>query len=170
MAHLHSSNIVPLAGTLLQPLITVSFTSPNNPSAIPPFRYPYVTLPTPPFLTYLSSPRCNSNFGDSSALRVRNFEAWTSKTVPSLAKDLSKDNFGSIVRIATRVAEIITESKYKTSKVDKRPTEWRVFDRPIFADYIGSDTELCLWCLELISVYFESDLWTRLLTGGETCE
>ena len=182
--HPHSSHIIPLAEVLLQSLITVSFTSPSNPSAISPLPPPICHAAHPTFLTSLCSSWCNSDFGDSETflsalLDVSVYgtsEAWTSKAVSSLAKDLSKDNFSSLVRMATRLIEIVAEAKHKTSKVDKRPTERRtalllrwlqqIFDRLIYTDYVESDTELCLRCLELISVYFESDLGARLLTGG----
>lgn len=75
--------------------------------------------------------------------------------------------------MAARLVEIMAESKHKTSKVDKRPTERRIalllrwlqqiFDRLVYTDYVEGDTELCLRCLELISVYFESGLGTKLL-------
>lgn len=78
--------------------------------------------------------------------------------------------------MATHLVEIMAESKHKTSKVDKRPTERRVtlllrwlqqiFDQLVYTDYVESDTELCLRCLELISVYFKSDLGAKLLSGG----
>ena len=182
--HIHSSNMIPLAETLLRSLLTVSFVSPSNPSAISPLPPPICHAAHPTFLTSLCSLWCNSNFGDSETflsmlLSVSVYgtsEAWTSKAVSSLAKELSKDNFNNLVRMATRLVEIIAESKHKTSKVDKRPTERRialllrwlqqVFDQLVYTDYVESDTGLCLRCLELISVYSESGLGTRLLTGG----
>jgi len=183
--HLHSSNMIPLAETLLRFLLTVSFVSPSNPSAISPLPPPICHAAHPTFLTSLCSLWCNSDFGDSETflsmlLNVSVYgtsEAWTSKAVSSFAKELSKDNFNCLVRMATRLVEIIAESKHKTSKVDKRPAERRIalllrwlqqiFDRLVYTDYVESDTELCLRCLELISVYSESDLGTRLLTGGK---
>ena len=54
------------------------------------------------------------------------FEAWTIKAVLSLAKDLFKDNLSSIVRMTIRLVEIIAESKYKTFKADKQPTERKI--------------------------------------------
>ena len=103
-------------------------------------------------------------------------EAWTSKAVPILGKELSKDNFSYLVRMAARLVDLVVESRHRTSKVDKRPAERRmalllrwlqqIFDQLVYTDYVESDTELCLRCLELISAYFESDLGTRLLTGG----
>ena len=182
--HLHSSNMMPLAGTLLRSLITISFISPSSPSAISPLPPPICHNAHPTFLTSLCSLWCNSDFGDSETflstlLDVSVYgtsEAWTSKAVSSLAKELSRDNFNSLVRMTTRLVEIIAESKHKTSRVDKRPTERRlsllirwlqqVFDRLVYTDYVESDTEICLRCLELISMYFGSDLGTRLLTGG----
>jgi hypothetical protein len=184
IAHPHSSNMIPLAETLLRSLITFSFVSPSNPSAISPLPPPICHAAHPTFLTSLCSLWCNSDFGDSETflsmlLSVSVYgtsEAWTSKAVSSLAKELSKDNFSNLVRMSTRLVEIIAESKHKTSKVDKRPTERRIalllrwlqqiFDRLVYTDYVESDTELCLRCLELISVYSESGLGTRLLTGG----
>ena len=184
IAHLHSSNMIPLAETLLQSLITVSFTSPSNHSSISPLPPPICHADHPAFLTSLRSLWCNSDFGDSETflstlLDVSVYgtsEAWTSKAVSSLAKELSTENFSSLVRMATRLIDIVAQSKHKTSKVDKRPAERRIalllrwlqqiFDRLVYTDYVESDTELCLGCLELISVYFESDLGTRLLIGG----
>ncbi|KAF9649435.1 hypothetical protein BDM02DRAFT_3268758 [Thelephora ganbajun] len=184
ITHLHSSNMIPLAETLLRSLITVSFVSPSNPSAISPLPPPICHAAHTTFLTSLSSLWCNSDFGDSETflsilLDVSVYgtsEAWTSKAVSNLAKELSKDTFNSLVRMATRLIEVIAQSKHKTSKVDKQPTERRttlllrwlqqIFDRLVYTDYVESDTELCLRCLELISVYFEGDLGPRLLTGG----
>lgn len=183
--HRHSPNMIPLAETLLRFLITVSFVSPSNPSAISPLPPPICHAAHPNFLASLCSLWCNSDFGDSETflsilLDVSVYgtsEAWTSKAVSSLAKELSKNNFSNLVRMTTRLVEIIAESKHKTSKVDKRPTERRtalllrwlqqIFDRLVYTDYVESDTELCLRCLELISVYSESDLGTRVLTGGK---
>ena len=176
--------MIPLAETLLQSLITASFASPSNPSSISPLPPPICHAAHPTFLTSLRSLWCNSDFGDSETflsilLDVSVYgtsEAWTSKAVSSLAKELSTDNFSSLVRMATRLVDIVAQSKHKTSKVDKRPTERRmalllrwlqqIFDRLVYTDYVESDTELCLGCLGLISVYFESGLGTRLLTGG----
>ena len=184
MAHFHSSNMIPLAETLLKSLMTVSFTSSSNPSSISPLPPPICHAAHLTFLTSLHSTWCNSDFGDSETflsalLNVSIYgtsEAWTSKAVWSLAKELSKDNFSFLVRMTTRLIDIMAESKRKTSKVDKRPTERRIalllrwlqqiFDRLVYTDYVESDTDLCLRCLELISAYFESDLGTRLLTGG----
>ena len=184
ITHLHSSNMIPLAETLLQSLVTVSFLSPSNPSAISPLPPSICHAAHPTFLTSLCSLWCNSNFGDSETflstlLSISVYgtsEAWTSKAVSSLAKELSKDNFSYLVRMATRLVEIMAESKHKTSKVDKRSTERRIalllrwlqqiFDRLVYTDYVESDTELCLRCLELISMYSENDLGTKLLTGG----
>lgn len=182
--HLHSSNMIPLAEVLLQSLITVSFASPSNPSAISPLPPPVCHAGHPTFLTSLRSLWHYSGFGDSETflsilLDVSVYgtsEAWTSKAVQSLAKELSKDDFSYLVRMATRLIDIVAQSKHATSKVDKRPTERRIalllrwlhqiFDRLVYTDYVESDTVLCLRCLELISVYFESGLGTRFLTGG----
>jgi len=184
VAHPHSSHTIPLAETLLQSMITVSFASPSTPSAISPLPPPICHAAHPTFLTSLCSLWCNSDFGDSETflsvlLEVSVYgtsEAWTSKAVSILGKELSKDNFSYLVRMAARLIDIVAESKHKTSKVDKRPTERRmalllrwlhqIFDRLVSTDYVESDTELCLRCLELISAYFESDLGTRLLAGG----
>lgn len=184
ITHLHSSNMIPLAERLLQSLITVSFTTPSNPTAISPLPPPICHAAHPTFLTSLHSSWSNSDFGDSETflsilLDVSVYgtsEAWTSKAVPSLAKELSKDNFSSLVRMATRLIDIMAQSKHKTSKVDKRPVERRmalllrwlqqIFDRLVYTDYVESDKELCLRCLELTSAYFESDLGTRFLARG----
>ena len=184
VTHPHSSDMIPLAETILQSLITVSFTSPSNPTAIAPLPPPICHPAHPTFLTSLLSLWGNSNFGDSGTflsilLRVSNYgtsEAWTSRAVSNLAKDLSQENFSSLVRMAARLVEIMAESKHKTSKVDKRPTERRmallirwlqqIFDRLVYTDYVEGDTELCLRCLELISVYSGSGLGARLLTRG----
>ena len=184
VAHPHSSHTIPLSETLLQSLITISFASSSNPSAISPLPPPICHAAHPSFLTSLCSLWCNSGFGDSETflsilLDVSVYgtsEAWTSKAVSSLGKELSKDNFSYLVRMAARLVDIVAESKRKTSKVDKRPMERRmalllrwlqqIFDRLVYTDYVESDTELCLRCLELISTYFESNLGARLLTGG----
>jgi len=184
VTHPHSSHTMPLAETLLQSLITVSFASSSNPSAISPLPPPICHGAHSSFLTSLCSLWCNSGFGDSETflsvlLEVSvhgTSEAWTSKAVSILGKELSKDNFSYLVRMATCLVNIVAESKHKTSKVDKRPTERRmalllrwlqqIFDRLVYTDYVESDTELCLRCLELISVYFESNLGVRLLTRG----
>ena len=184
MAHPHSSHTIPLAETLLQSLITVSFASSSNPSAISPLPPPICHVAHPSFLTSLCSLWCNSGFGDSETflsilLDVSVYgtsEAWTSKAVSSLGKELSGDNFSYLVRMAACLVHIVAESKHKTSKVDKRPTERRmalllrwlqqIFDRLVYTDYVESDTVLCLRCLELISAYFESNLGARLSTGG----
>jgi len=176
--------MTPLAGTLLQSLMTVSFASTSSPFAISPLPPPICHAAHPTFLTDLCSLWCNSDIRDgetflSMLLGVSVYgtsEAWTSKAVSSLAKELSKDNFNNLVRMATRLVEIMVESKHKTSKVDKRPAERRIalllrwlqqiFDQLVYTDYVESDTELCLGCLGLIRTYFESDLGTRLLTTG----
>ena len=184
VTHPRSSDIIPLAETILLSLITASFASPSNPTAISPLPPPICHAAHPTFLTSLCSLWCSSSFGDNETflsilLDVSAYgtsEAWTSKAVSSLAKELSKDTFGSLVRMATRLVDIIAQSKHKTSKVDKRPTERRttlllrwlqqIFDRLVYTDYVEGDTELCLRCLQLISAYFESGLGSRLLTGG----
>ena len=152
ITHIHFSNMIPLAETLLQSLITVSFASPSNPSAISPLPPPVCHAAHPTFLTDLRSLWCNSDARDSETflsmfLGVSVYgtsEAWTGKAVSSLAKELSKDNPNSLVRMATRLIEIMTESKHKTSKVDKRPTERRItlllrwlqqiFDQLVYTD------------------------------------
>ena len=182
--HLHSSDMIPLAETILRSLIVVSFTSSSNPTAIAPLPPPICHAANHSFLTSLLSLWCNSSFGDSETflsilLGVSPYgtsEAWTSRAVSNLAKDLSKEHFSSLVRMAARLVEIITQSKQRTSKVDKRPTERRIalllrwlqqiFDRLVYTDYVEGDTELCLRCLELISAYFGSGLGTRLLARG----
>ena len=182
--HLHSSDMIPLANTILRQLITVSFTSPSNPTAITPLSPPICHAAHPTFLTSLLSLWRNSSFGDSETflsvlLDVSVYgtaEAWTSRAVSNLAKELSNENFSSLVRMTARLIEIMAQSNHKTSKVDKRPTERRmalllrwlqqIFDRLIHTDYVEGDTGLCLRCLELISVYFGSGLGIRLLTRG----
>ena len=175
---------MPLAETLLQSLITVSFTSSSNPSAISPLPPPICHVAHPSYLTSLRFLWCSSGFGDSETflsmlLDVSVYgtpEAWTSKAVSNLAKELSKENFSYLVRMTACLVDIVAESKHKTSKVDKRPAERRmalllrwlqqIFDRLVYTDYVESDTELCLRCLELISTYFESNLGARLSAGG----
>ena len=182
--HLHSSHVIPLAETVLRSLITASFASPSNPTAIAPLPPPICHAAHPTFLTSLLSLWCNSSFGDSETflsilLDVSVYgtsEAWTSKAVSSFAKELSKSNFYSLVRMTTRLVDIVAQSKRKTSKVDKRPAERRmallvrwlqqILDQLVYTDYVEGDTELCLRCLELISTYFESGLGSRLVAGG----
>ena len=182
--HPHSSDMIPLVETTLRSLVSVSFTSPSNPTAIVPLPPPICHPAHSNFLISLLSLWNDSSFGDSETflsilLNVSAYgtsEAWTSKTVSNLAKELSNDNFVSLVRMAARLVEITAQSNHKTSKVDKRPTERRIslllrwlqqiFDRLVYTDYVEGDTELCLRCLELISVYFGGDLGTQLLIRG----
>lgn len=176
--------MIPLAETILRSLITVSFTSPSNPTAITPLPPPVCHVAHPNFLISLLSVWRNSGFGDcetflSILLDVSIYgtsEAWTSRAVLNLAKELSNDNFSTLVRMAASLIELIAQSKCKTSKVDKRPAERRmsllhrwlqqIFDRLVYTDYVEGDTELCLRCLELISTYFGSGLGSRLLAKG----
>ena len=183
--HPHSSDLIPLAERILRSLIVVSFTSPSNPTAIAPLPPPVCHPAHPAFLTSLLSLWRDSSLGDSETflsilLDVSAHgasEAWTSRAILDLAKEVSQENFSSLVRMATRLVEIIAQSKHKTSKVDKRLTERRIalllkwlrqiLDQLVYTDYVEGDTELCLRCLELISVYFGSDLGTRLLSKDE---